>query len=365
MDEVEVISLGRCNSETRKGSYELMLTINNDSTYHSAEMSDTTANRCIIQGMIDAVKKLISPSSITLISATKIGLRKCQLRKKGVNNDLILQLIEYLETGNHAFKFEVIEGKIDNLKDKVRSATGFSKKNAPESVKKEIDEYSHSRFHTPEMAMKNWHVYVLPPIDFGWNMLLTVEDALSIIAKDEEESDMAEYGWDLSYTKSQFNKDWDSAVSLAKKYGMSSEIRGEPSVFWLPGNISFEYGFVFKEENNGTTYVVSPVGLSWLDSISMVSSYSNPQGLDGSPKQIRWVERIIRDALDSYTLAAERVPEMKSTFSELTQRLEKMKDCGWIIANRNKIMVRLIKKADGWVIEQSTPIASNPLFREV
>jgi hypothetical protein len=33
---------------------------------------------------------------------------------------------------------------------------------------------------------------------------------------------------------------------------------------WLPYDTEFAYGFVWKQDNNGTTFVASPVPMPWL-----------------------------------------------------------------------------------------------------
>jgi hypothetical protein len=36
---------------------------------------------------------------------------------------------------------------------------------------------------------------------------------------------------------------------------------------WLPNESEFKHGFVLKQDNNGETYVVSPVELPWLEDV--------------------------------------------------------------------------------------------------
>jgi hypothetical protein len=67
-------------------------------------------------------------------------------------------------------------------------------------------------------------------------------------------------------TFSRYVNDWNDAAQkvLQAGYGDDPE-KMCGSVFWVPGEAEFIYGFVFKETNNGTTYVVSPVPLPYLE----------------------------------------------------------------------------------------------------
>lgn len=99
-------------------------------------------------------------------------------------------------------------------------------------------------------------VYQISAIDFGWERLKSVEQTLIEMFEDEMCHDNIKH----------FAKDWHEAKELARKKGWEGDFREDPVVFWMPCN-DFEmvYGFAFKQDNNGTTYVISPVELSWLD----------------------------------------------------------------------------------------------------
>lgn len=102
-----------------------------------------------------------------------------------------------------------------------------------------------------------WIVYELGPIDWGWENLKTVAQTLAQIAKSPAA--------DIDYSKDvdtegvrSFLDSWESAKQAALNTGWEGDFRHEPCVFWLPGEMNFVHGFVFKQDNNGTTYVVSP-----------------------------------------------------------------------------------------------------------
>lgn len=109
-----------------------------------------------------------------------------------------------------------------------------------------------------------WHVYEIPPIDFGWRHLKTVEEtarqlgaeagAMAITGASGDDPDLQA-----------FCDRWDLAQDLARSEGWDGNHRNAPVVFWVPGDTEFECGFVIKQDTNGTTYVVSPVELHHLD----------------------------------------------------------------------------------------------------
>jgi hypothetical protein len=46
---------------------------------------------------------------------------------------------------------------------------------------------------------------------------------------------------------------------------LGRRLPNDPVVFWVPVEDSFRYGFVFKQDNNGSTFVVSPVPMPWYE----------------------------------------------------------------------------------------------------
>lgn len=113
----------------------------------------------------------------------------------------------------------------------------------------------------------NWITYHIPPIDYGWEQLKSVRETLVAIvqaqraAYDDDDVDI-----DRAQT---FLKDWRLAQIRAKASGWEGDFNWGPCVFWLPAEVSFNYGFVFKQTNNGCTFIVSPEPLPWLDSLKM------------------------------------------------------------------------------------------------
>ena len=109
-----------------------------------------------------------------------------------------------------------------------------------------------------------WHTYQLAPIDIGWENLRTVRETAAALLErsaavakrnDVDDSDLRA-----------FLRSWESAKDEATARGWEGDLRIEPAVMWIPDDTEFNYGFVFKQDNNGTTFVVSPVEMPWLKS---------------------------------------------------------------------------------------------------
>ena len=109
--------------------------------------------------------------------------------------------------------------------------------------------------------MNDWIAYHIAPIDFGWGLLLRVEEFAARVKGHEE----------AAYTSSQLRLDLDKAKELARAVGWEGDFRKgyEPRVLMLPDEVEMKYAFVWKQENNGSTFVVSPIELPWLDGVVM------------------------------------------------------------------------------------------------
>lgn len=116
----------------------------------------------------------------------------------------------------------------------------------------------------------SWIAYQLNPIDFGWDYLPTVEEAAGKIAAAEIGDVMNGFPGGSGSPIAKFIADFDRARRLAHEKGWEGDFRTghEPRVLWLPTELEFQYAFVWKQDNNGATFVISPVQLSWLDDVA-------------------------------------------------------------------------------------------------
>jgi hypothetical protein len=106
----------------------------------------------------------------------------------------------------------------------------------------------------------SWHVYAIAPIDLRWEFLAAV-DATAAEIKAQEQA----LGSEGDPSSGQFAAAWESAQDAAGEAGWEGDFRHPPRVFWVPGDTEFDFGFVFKQDNNGNTYVISPVELPHLE----------------------------------------------------------------------------------------------------
>ncbi|MCE0321951.1 hypothetical protein LVW14_26860, partial [Klebsiella pneumoniae] len=74
MKMVKIYSTGSCDAATREGSAEVVLECEGKIKYLTFSYSDTTANRCILQGLIDGVNCLKKPCNVELISGFVNGM---------------------------------------------------------------------------------------------------------------------------------------------------------------------------------------------------------------------------------------------------------------------------------------------------
>lgn len=117
-----------------------------------------------------------------------------------------------------------------------------------------------------------WYVYECPPIDFNWHMLPTAKSVAAQLASREAEAAI-QYGKGLTLAEGYLDADyfvelWESAKAAATEADWEGDFRQEPHVLWLPfpEDADFRVGFVFKQDNNGTTFVISPIQLPHLRS---------------------------------------------------------------------------------------------------
>ncbi|MCA8313219.1 hypothetical protein LGN43_02905 [Burkholderia multivorans] len=110
----------------------------------------------------------------------------------------------------------------------------------------------------------SWYTYEVLPIDFGWEHLLTVEETLKKIAVNDAKTKLHQADPEAHVSVDYFLAAWESAQDVARDSGWDGDFRHDPVVFWVPTEGDFSFGFAFKQDNNGTTYVVSPCELPHL-----------------------------------------------------------------------------------------------------
>jgi predicted GIY-YIG superfamily endonuclease len=119
LKKVTISSVGSCDTATRLGFYEALMECNGKRKYLRRDLTDTTANRCIIQGLIDGVSNLKEPCEVILVASTSLGLAALP-KLKGPNVDLLQKLVSSLQESRSPFTFEVVAGHGDELRQRIR-----------------------------------------------------------------------------------------------------------------------------------------------------------------------------------------------------------------------------------------------------
>ena len=119
----------------------------------------------------------------------------------------------------------------------------------------------------------NWVAYGISAIDFGWEHLPTVQEAVAKIAAGEASRILhgPVIGDSPGMAVTEFLDALTNARSRAHAKGWEGDFHKgqEPRVCWLPAPHAFAYAFVWKQDNNGDTFVVSPIALPWLDDAAL------------------------------------------------------------------------------------------------
>jgi ribonuclease HI len=116
MKKIKIYSIGSCDPFKRIGSYSILLKYKDECKRLSSVMNNTTSNRCIIKGFIEGVKLVKEPCSIEFITSTPIGISSYLKKGKGVNKDLISELLNLIDNNNCEYIFTALEGEADSLK---------------------------------------------------------------------------------------------------------------------------------------------------------------------------------------------------------------------------------------------------------
>jgi hypothetical protein len=101
------------------------------------------------------------------------------------------------------------------------------------------------------------YVYEIEPIDHHWECLKTVDQTASELGTGTTVEGFEEKVFMGGISVEEFLAAWNMVQP-------SEKLRRPPVVFWVPTVHGFQFGFVYKLANNGTTYVHSPVELPHL-----------------------------------------------------------------------------------------------------
>ena len=110
MKEVNIYIKDSCDGlYSKEGNYDALLTTQGKELRFSKSFSNTTNYRMMIQGAIDAIKRLKQPCIVNLYTNTAFGMRSIRHKngcwrtevKQSVNIDLLLELKDLVEEHGH------------------------------------------------------------------------------------------------------------------------------------------------------------------------------------------------------------------------------------------------------------------------
>lgn len=110
MQSIFIYVIGSCNAQTREGSAMVLTVQGSEKRLQTFKYRDITANRCIIQGLIDGVLHLDAPNHVVLVTSTPVGVVSA-LKGKGPNQDLVNELLRELTARQCTYYFEVRKGE--------------------------------------------------------------------------------------------------------------------------------------------------------------------------------------------------------------------------------------------------------------
>lgn len=110
------------------------------------------------------------------------------------------------------------------------------------------------------------YAYHISPMDFGWSLMSTTQQFMRTlldyaspeISPKRVASNLADFG-----------RFCEEALEAGDKVGWEGDFRGSetPRVMVLPGEVYPYLALIWKQDNNGSTFVVSEVPMPWLDEL--------------------------------------------------------------------------------------------------
>jgi len=124
-----------------------------------------------------------------------------------------------------------------------------------------------------------WFAYDVVPVDFNWEYLKTVRETVREIAINDAEARV--HGNDVPPPDmEEFIDAWETAQEAATSAGWIGEASNDAAVFWMPVEGSFTFGFVIKQDDQESTFVISPVELPHLGvAFEYVAALDDTEGL--------------------------------------------------------------------------------------
>ena len=133
MKEVTIYSTASCNYPTREGRFFAALEYQGHFKYVTGVQADTTADRCILTGFLEALHLVNQPCKLTLVTATQIAFNRVG-NPRGRNKELKRLLLDLVREKQCEFEFDVWIGGGERLKTKLAEIQRVATQVAPIDV---------------------------------------------------------------------------------------------------------------------------------------------------------------------------------------------------------------------------------------
>lgn len=133
MKEVTIYSSASCDWNTREGRLFAALQYQGHYKYVSGVQTETTADRCILTGFLEAVHPINEPCKLTLVTATRISFNHVG-NPKGRNKELKQLLLNIINENWCQFDFDEWTGGGDRLKARLSEIERGTTKVEPANV---------------------------------------------------------------------------------------------------------------------------------------------------------------------------------------------------------------------------------------
>ncbi len=133
MKEILIYSSASCDWNTREGQFFAALEYQGKYKYLTGPQAETTADRCILTGLLEAAHLIREPCKVKLITATRLSFNRLG-QPKGSNKELKQLLLDILHQKQCMFEFDVWAGRGDRLKARLCEIEEQARKVPPVDV---------------------------------------------------------------------------------------------------------------------------------------------------------------------------------------------------------------------------------------
>lgn len=112
-----------------------------------------------------------------------------------------------------------------------------------------------------------WHMYEFSPIDHGWETMKTVQEMIATFADNPTGNPAWGHAVGKSGEIATFLAYLESAKTFARRHGWEGDFAVKPRIFSIPDvdGLVFRIGFAFKQHNDGSSFLISPVPLNFFE----------------------------------------------------------------------------------------------------